>query len=75
MTSTTDSQEKRLKTVEKLLHDCDVQLWDANNNQVSTGGVGEIVWSTAMKSFGYLNDEAETASVWTNNYYKSADLG
>lgn len=28
-----------------------------------------------MKYYGYLNDEAETASVWTNNYYKSGDLG
>ena len=75
MTSVTDTQEKRLKTVDKLLHDCDVQLWDANNNQVPEGGVGEIVWSTPMKSYGYLNDEAETTSVWSNNYYKSGDLG
>lgn len=75
MTSVHDSQNKRLGTVGQLLHDCDVQLWDANGRQVPEGSVGEIVWSTPMKSYGYINDDEENARTWSNNYYKSGDLG
>ncbi len=75
MTAVTDSQEKRLRTVGKLLHDCDVQLWDGNEDPVAEGDVGEIVWSTPMKSYGYINDEEENARTWHNNFYKSGDLG
>ncbi len=77
MVSVDDPQEKRLKTVGRPLHDCDVDLWDANEKKVPEGGIGEVVWRTAMKSYGYLNDDEETAKTFTEDgfFYKSGDLG
>ncbi len=71
-----DNQDQRLYSVGKVLPDCLVELWDANDEQVPAGGVGEIVWSTPGKSYGYFKDDAETQAAWSDNgFFKSGDLG
>jgi len=76
MVSVDDPQEKRLLTVGHLLNDCDVELWDADEKKVPEGSIGEVVWRTAMNSYGYLNDDEETAKIFTEDgFYKSGDLG
>ena len=72
----TDTQDQRLYSVGQVLPDCLVELWDANDEKVPSGGVGEIVWSTPGKSYGYFNDDAETEAAWSaNGFFKSGDLG
>ena len=76
VTSIRDPQEKRLGSVGRMTPGCERQLWDANGNQVPAGEVGEIVWRSADKSWGYLGDDEQTAQMFTNDhFYKSGDLG
>lgn len=76
VTSIRDSQEKRLRTVGHITPGCECQLWDADGSQVPSGEVGEIVWRSADKSWGYLGDDEQTAQAFTQeHWYRSGDLG
>ena len=76
VTSIRDPQDKRLGSVGRATPGCERQLWDANGKPVPAGQVGEIVWRSADKSWGYLGDDEQTAQAFTkDHFYRSGDLG
>jgi len=76
MTTMRDPQEKRIRSVGRILPECDCVLWDEAGVPVAAGEEGEIVWRSPTKSFGYMNQPDETASAWSEDrFYRSGDLG
>jgi non-ribosomal peptide synthetase component E (peptide arylation enzyme) len=76
VTAVKDPQEKRLRTVGRVVPGCECQLWDAQEKPVPKGNPGEVVWRGADKCWGYLGDDEQTAAHFTkDHFYKSGDLG
>ena len=82
MTSIRDPQDKRLRTVGRVVRGCELQLWDPEGKPVAGGKdnkggeAGEVVWRSADKCWGYLGDDEQTARAFTrDHFYKSGDLG
>tara|TARA_R100000005_G_scaffold84300_1_gene52382 strand:+ start:1124 stop:2764 length:1641 start_codon:yes stop_codon:yes gene_type:complete len=75
-TSIHDPQEKRLRTVGRIVPGTECKLLGPDLRPVPAGGQGEIVWRGPQKSWGYLGDEAQTAAVFTvDRFYRSGDVG
>lgn len=76
MTSIRDPQEKRLRTVGRVVRGCELQLWNPDGKPVPKGEPGEVVWRSADKCWGYLGDDEQTARAFTpDHFFKSGDLG
>ncbi len=76
VTAVKDPQEKRLRTVGRVVPGCDCYLWDAEGKPVPKGEPGEVVWRGADKCWGYMGDDEQTAAHFTkDHFYKSGDLG
>jgi non-ribosomal peptide synthetase component E (peptide arylation enzyme) len=76
MTSIHDPDEKRRHTVGRPLEGQQVQLLADDGSEVAAGGIGEVCWRGANKSFGFLNDHEATATVWdAEGWMHSGDLG
>jgi non-ribosomal peptide synthetase component E (peptide arylation enzyme) len=76
MTSIGDPDEKRRNTVGRPLAGQQVRLLDDDGCEVGAGGIGEVCWRGANKSFGFLNDFEGTAKVWdAEGWMHSGDLG
>jgi crotonobetaine/carnitine-CoA ligase len=55
----------------------ELRLVDANDEEVATGAVGELILRTAepwTMSHGYLNDPLTTARAWRNGWFHTGDL-
>ena len=75
-TVASDSQDKRLGTVGRVLRGFDCELWDENGKKAGPGESGEVVYRGPDKSYGYLGDDEQTQATFTaDRYYKSGDLG
>jgi non-ribosomal peptide synthetase component E (peptide arylation enzyme) len=71
-----DPPEKRYTTVGRVFEFNEVRLVDAAMNDAAPGAVGEIVWRTPTKSFGYLNEPERTEAAFSEDgWYRSGDLG
>ena len=76
VTAVNDPKEKRLSTVGRVVPGCECQLWGPDDKPVPKGEQGEVVWRGADKCYGYLGDDAQTATHFTkDHFYKSGDLG
>ena len=76
MTSITDSQDKRIRTVGRIAAYNEAKLVDPFGKEVEAGQVGEIIWRSPTKSYGYLNDdERNKAAFDEDGFYHSGDLG
>ena len=76
VTAVSDPQEKRLRTVGRVVPGNDCQLWGPDGKPVPAGEPGEVVWRGADKCWGYLGDDEQTAAHFTkDHFYKSGDLG
>ena len=82
MTSIRDPQEKRLRTVGRVVRGCELELWGPDGKPVAGGrdnrggDAGEVAWRSADKCWGYLGDDEQTAKAFTkDHFYKSGDLG
>jgi non-ribosomal peptide synthetase component E (peptide arylation enzyme) len=76
MTTIHDPQEKRLRTVGKVVQGCECEIRDPEGERLPLGESGEVVWRGADKSWGYLGDDAQTALTFTaDRFYKSGDVG
>jgi len=75
MTRVDDPPEKRRTTVGRVLPLTDFVLADPELEPVAAGTPGEILWRGPTKSYGYLNDDARTAEVFHDGFYRSGDLG
>jgi acyl-CoA synthetase (AMP-forming)/AMP-acid ligase II len=75
MTDIADPAQARRHTVGRLLPLSEVRLVDRDLRDVELGQPGEILWRGPTKTFGYLNDPARTAEMFTEDgYYRSGDL-
>lgn len=76
VTAAKDPQEKRLRTVGKVVPGCECELWGPDEKPVAKGEPGEVVWRGADKCYGYMGDDEQTAKHFTkDHFYKSGDLG
>jgi non-ribosomal peptide synthetase component E (peptide arylation enzyme) len=76
MTSISDPDDKRRRTVGRPLAGQQVRLIADDSAEVAPGAVGEVCWRGANKSFGFLNDFEATAQVWdAEGWMHSGDLG
>jgi non-ribosomal peptide synthetase component E (peptide arylation enzyme) len=76
MSKIVDPPEKRFSTVGRLTDFCEMRFVDALNQDVPEGGVGEMLWRTPTKSFGYLNDPERNETAFDGDgWYRSGDLG
>ena len=76
MTTVKDPEEKRLKTVGKVVPGCECELWTPEGQIVPRGQSGEVAWRSADKSWGYLGDDEQTSKTFTaQRFYRSGDLG
>ena len=75
MTRINDGASARRSTVGRVTPLTDVRLVDTAMRDVQPGEPGEILWRGPTKTFGYLNDPARTAEMFTEEgYYRSGDL-
>jgi non-ribosomal peptide synthetase component E (peptide arylation enzyme) len=75
MTRIDDPPATRRSTVGRQLPLTDLRLVDAALRDVDPGQAGEIQWRGPTKSYGYLNDPARTAEMFTDDgFYRSGDL-
>jgi acyl-CoA synthetase (AMP-forming)/AMP-acid ligase II len=75
MTDIADPAAARRGTVGRVLPLSDVRLVDQDLFEAAPGCPGEILWRGPTKTFGYLNDPARTAEMFTEDgYYRSGDL-
>lgn len=71
-----DPVDKRWTTVGKAFAHNEVRLVDATLADVPPGSAGEILWRSATKSYGYLNEPNRTDQAWVGDgWYRSGDLG
>ena len=71
-----DTLDKRYTTVGKPFAYNEVRLVDAALDDVASGAAGEVIWRTATKSYGYLNEPDRTDEAWVGDgWYRSGDLG
>lgn len=71
-----DPPEKRYTTVGRVSEFDELRIVDASMNDVAPGAVGEIVWRSPTKSFGYLNEPERTEAAFSaDGWYRSGDLG
>jgi len=71
-----DPIEKRYTTVGKAFAHNEIRLVDAFLEDVAPGSPGEILWRSATKSYGYLNEPERTEQAWVGDgWYRSGDLG
>jgi acyl-coenzyme A synthetase/AMP-(fatty) acid ligase len=77
VTRTTDPVDKRRRTVGRPIPGADLVLRDSLEGQpVPAGTSGEATWRTPTKSFGYLNDDERTETMFRDDgWYYSGDLG
>jgi acyl-CoA synthetase (AMP-forming)/AMP-acid ligase II len=76
VTRTSDSVEKRRRTVGRPIPGAELVLRDPVGKPVAVGTSGEATWRTPTKSFGYLNDDERTAVMFRDDgWYYSGDLG
>ncbi|MDO9090457.1 MAG: AMP-binding protein [Burkholderiaceae bacterium] len=76
VTTVDDPREKRLRTVGRVVPQCECELWGPDGKPVAPGEQGEVVWRGADKCYGYLGDDEQTAAHFTaDHFYKSGDLG
>jgi acyl-CoA synthetase (AMP-forming)/AMP-acid ligase II len=71
-----DPVDKRYETVGKAFAHNEVRLVDAALEDVAPGAAGEVLWRSATKSYGYLNEPDRTDEAWVGDgWYRSGDLG
>jgi len=71
-----DPVDKRYETVGKAFAHNEVRLVDAELEDVAPGAAGEVLWRSATKSYGYLNEPDRTEEAWVGEgWYRSGDLG
>jgi non-ribosomal peptide synthetase component E (peptide arylation enzyme) len=76
MTDLDDSDDKRLKSVGRPVDYAELRICGEDGSELPVGERGEIVWRCADKSWGYLGDDAQTATTFSNDgFYRSGDLG
>lgn len=76
MTTMTDPEDKRLRTVGKVLPGQECEIHKTDGSRASPGEQGEVYWRGPDKSWGYLGDDDATAAAFTDDhFYKSGDLG
>jgi acyl-CoA synthetase (AMP-forming)/AMP-acid ligase II len=77
VTRTTDPVDKRRRTVGRPIPGADLVLRDSLEGlPVPAGTSGEATWRTPTKSFGYLNDDERTETMFRDDgWYYSGDLG
>lgn len=76
MTDLDDPDDKRLRTVGRVVPYADLSILDEAGHLLGPGLSGEVIWRGADKSWGYLGADDQTAQTFTaEGYYKSGDLG
>ncbi|GAA1853255.1 medium-chain fatty-acid--CoA ligase [Pseudonocardia ailaonensis] len=71
MTTVDDPPGKRHRSVGRPLPHTELRIGEGAGSEV-----GEIHWRNPIKSYGYLNDAAQTAAAFTpEGLYRSGDLG
>ena len=71
-----DPIDKRYQTVGKAFAHNEIRLVDADLEDVAPGAAGEVLWRSATKSHGYLNEPDRTEEAWVGDgWYRSGDLG
>ncbi|MGX9936526.1 class I adenylate-forming enzyme family protein [Advenella kashmirensis] len=76
MTRITDPDNKRRLTVGRPLPGQQVRLVAEDGTEVNQGDSGEVCWRGPNKSYGFLNDNLSTSSVWDEDgWMHSGDLG
>jgi non-ribosomal peptide synthetase component E (peptide arylation enzyme) len=76
MTWVDDPAARRRSTAGRRLDGQEIRILDADGSLVAPGGVGEVCWRGANKSYGFLNDPEGTAKVWdAEGFLHSGDLG
>lgn len=64
-----------LKSVGRPGFNIDLQIWDADGNELPVGEVGEIVTRSDMVMSGYYGQPEKTAEVIKDGWFKGGDLG
>lgn len=76
VTAWDDPQDKRLRTVGRVVPGCECEIRGADGKSVPVGSPGEVIWRGPDKSWGYLGDDEQTAAVFdADHFYRSGDLG
>jgi long-chain acyl-CoA synthetase len=72
---TDPSREKLLDSVGKPLPGCQMRIVDDDDNDVSPGEAGEIVFQSEAIIEGYWNKPEETAELLRNGWLHTGDIG
>jgi long-chain acyl-CoA synthetase len=67
--------EDKRHSVGRPLPGIDVDVFDEDGNRLPTGEVGEVCARSGNIMTGYWNDEAATARVFRDGWYRTGDLG
>ncbi|MEX0300201.1 MAG: AMP-binding protein [Kordiimonas sp.] len=72
--SVSDSVEKRVSTVGRVLPQTEVRIVDEDGNNVPVGATGELITSGYCVMKGYWNDEEKTAEAVRDGWMHTGDL-
>ncbi len=75
LTTGDDPNARRCVSSGRLVPGCDLRVIGARGEELPDGAVGELVIASTSMFSGYRNDPEQTASVLSDGWYASGDLG